>query len=153
MKAKKQVLEIIGAAVVAGGTALSAQQIKQAQQRMYRTYRRWHPITVNRDIADITLKSKHLKPLMDLGNAIEVLIAPAPGGRGTEIAARLTEPDVTDKASRDLLAKMRAALRNTQWLVETGEILKPDKPPSTHRTLTSLPLEFAVRRAREGGRL
>lgn len=156
MKAKKQALVMIGAAVLLGGTTIAVQQIiKQARKRLSQAYSRWHPITVNRDPANITLRSEELKPLMDLGEAIEIKIAPAPGGKGTEIAARLSDSDTPDKMSKKMkmLSKLRGALRKTQWLVETGEILSPDKPSSIRRSLTSLPLGFAIRRARTGGRL
>jgi hypothetical protein len=154
MKSKKNTLLVLGSALAFVGTAVAVQQFNQTQQRMARAYRRWHPITVNRDIADVVMDSDELLPLMDLGGDIEIRIEPAPGGRGTEIAARLiTSGDMTDKSTREMLRKLREALRNTQWLLETGEILLPDSPPSTRRTPTSLPLQFATRHAREGGRL
>ena len=51
------------------------------------------------------------------------------------------------------LDAIREALRETRQLAETGEVLEPDKPPSTRRTLRNLPLELATRRARGEGRL
>ena len=153
MKSKKPALIVLGAALAFGGAAVAAQQIDRAKQRAARSYRRWHTITVNRDIADVTMGNKALRPLLDLGDAIEVMITPAPGGKGTEIAAQLVSDDLTNKASREALGKLRVALRDTQWVMEAGEVLSPDKPSSTHKTLTSLPLQFAIRHAREGGRL
>jgi hypothetical protein len=38
-------------------------------------------------------------------------------------------------------------------LLETGEVLEPDKPGSAETTITNLPLELAIRRAQEAGRL
>jgi hypothetical protein len=150
---KKPALTLITAAVVTGVAAIAVQQAKQTRKRITHSARRWHPITINRDITDVTLDSEELQPLLKLGDAIEILITPAPGGNGTEIAGRIVRDGLTDKEARHLLPKLRVALRNTQWLFETGEILKADEPPSTHRTLMGLPLDFVARHAREGGRL
>jgi hypothetical protein len=48
---------------------------------------------------------------------------------------------------------VRAALRHSKMLIETGEVLQSDKPPTTRRTPTNLPLELAIRRAQKEGRL
>jgi hypothetical protein len=45
------------------------------------------------------------------------------------------------------------ALRNSKQLLEAGEIIEPHRPPTTQRTLTSLPLELVTRYARRKGRL
>lgn len=153
MRTKKPPLGLITAAIGLGTAAVVVQQIKQTQQRKTQAAGRWHPITVNRDIADITLDGPELQPLLDLGSSIELRLTPAPREQGTELAARLLLDGISDKQAFEMLPKLRAALRNAQWLLETGEILSPDKPSSTHRTLTSLPLDFVTRHAREGGRL
>jgi hypothetical protein len=150
---KKLALELVVATVAAGVVALAIRQAKQTRKRMSHSIRRWHPITINRDITDVTLDSEELQPLLTLGDAIEIQITPAPRSNGTEIAGRIVRDGRTDKEARHLLPKLRVALRNTQWLFETGEILKADEPPSTHRTLMGLPLDFVARHAREGGRL
>jgi hypothetical protein len=56
-------------------------------------------------------------------------------------------------AGKDPRQELRAALRQARQLLETGEILRPDTPPTTRRTLRNLPLELATRRARGEGRL
>ena len=43
--------------------------------------------------------------------------------------------------------------RQAKQLAETGEVLEPDTPPTSRRTLPNLPLELATRRARGEGRL
>jgi hypothetical protein len=48
---------------------------------------------------------------------------------------------------------LRAALRQSRQLLETGEVLSPDKQPTTRRTLRGLPLDLATRRAGGEGRL
>ena len=86
---------------------------------------------------------------------------PAPGGRGTELAARLrsgTAPSglggiAARAAGNDPRQQVRSALRQSKQLLETGEVLSPDEPSTTRRTLRSLPLELATRRAGGEGRL
>jgi hypothetical protein len=50
---------------------------------------RWHSVTVN--CAPDQLDPLPA-PLSKLGDAAEIVMRPAPGGRGTELAARLVEP-------------------------------------------------------------
>ncbi|MDB5166606.1 MAG: hypothetical protein JWM37_678 [Candidatus Saccharibacteria bacterium] len=150
---KKPALALVGTAVVAGVAAVAVQQAKQTQKRIAHSLERWHPITINRDVADVTLESEELQPLLTHGSSIELQISPAPGKKGTEIAGRVIRDGLSAREARNMLAKLRTALRDTQWLFETGEVLKADEPPSTHRTLTGLPLDFVTRHAKEGGRL
>jgi len=56
-------------------------------------------------------------------------------------------------AGNDPRQDLRAALRQSKQLLETGEVLRPDEPPTTRRTLWNLPLELATRRAGGEGRL
>ena len=106
---------------------------------------RWHVLTINRP----SLRTVP-EPLAELGDEIEVRLREAPGGRGTEVAARLTG---TGKPDREALRRLRTALREARQLVETGEVLRPDSPPTTHRTLLSRPLELATRHGRGEGLL
>ncbi|OLT53543.1 hypothetical protein BJF88_10910 [Cellulosimicrobium sp. CUA-896] len=71
----------------------------------------------------------------------------APKDFGTELRLRVdpgTEVDVHDA---------RQALRLAKQLLETGTVMPPDEPLVRRRTLTSLPLEAAIRRAGTEGRL
>jgi len=61
------------------------------------------------------------------------------------VTARLT--------GRDPRWAVRRALREAKCLLETGEILGPDQPPTTRRTLFNRPLELATRHGREEGLL
>ncbi|GAA2108166.1 hypothetical protein GCM10009780_61870 [Actinomadura alba] len=97
------------------------------------------------------------EPLARLGDAVDIKIARAPGDRGTELGARLREAPssgVGGIASRisgdDPRRMLRKALRHSKSLIETGEVMRPDWPPSTHPTPTGKLLELAGRR---GGRL
>ncbi|GAB7039306.1 MULTISPECIES: hypothetical protein [Catenuloplanes] len=105
---------------------------------------RWHSITVNREPEEV---GPQPQPLHDLGEAIQVRVRPAPGGRGTEIAARCVD------AGPDGVRALRRALRETRTLVETGEVLLPDAPPTTRRTPLGAPLAYATRHGRQEGRL
>ena len=49
---------------------------------------RWHSVTINRSPEEIRTVPE---PLTELGSAVEVRIRPAPGERGTEVAARMRE--------------------------------------------------------------
>lgn len=131
---------------IAVGGAAGVAAVAAARRRRARTAAddRWHSITINREPEEV---GPQPQPLHDLGEAIQVRVRPAPGGRGTEIAARCVEP------SRDGVRALRRALRETRALVETGEVLRPDAPPTTRRTPLGAPLAYATRHGREEGRL
>ncbi|UWZ49673.1 hypothetical protein Dmats_21470 [Dactylosporangium matsuzakiense] len=106
---------------------------------------RWHSVTVN-------CPPERLDPLPapldELGFPVEVRIQPAPGDRGTEVAAR-----VAPGADPQRVRRLRAALRAARSLAEVGEVLRPDAPATTKPTLTGAPLAYATRHGREDGRL
>ena len=121
---------------------------------------RWHTVTVNRPPDEVAPDGRLPEPLATLGDAVEVRVRPAPGGRGTEMAARLRDGApagpggaVARIAGKDPRQELRAALRQARQLLETGEVLTPDEQPTARRTLRGLPLELATRRARGEGRL
>jgi hypothetical protein len=132
----------VGAGVIAV-RRITTRQLGNGTARQDRD--RWHTLTVNRPPEEIAPEGRLSGPLAALGDGVEVRVRPAPGDRGTEVAAR-----VTGNVS---VRRLREALRETRQLAETGEVLEPDKPPSTRRTLRNLPLELATRRARGEGRL
>ena len=114
---------------------------------------RWQVVTVLRDGDDVLPGGVPPQPLADLGDAVEVRTRPAPGDRGTELAVRARRRPRRARHAAELDGRIREALRHSRSLLETGDILLPDAPGTTHRTLRGLPLEMAVRRARTGGRL
>jgi hypothetical protein len=87
------------------------------------------------------------EPLAALGDAVEVSRTPAPGDRGTEVRVRVVD---RRRVPRE---RARLALRQAKELLETGEVQPPDEPVTRRRTLASVPLEAAVRRAGRAGRL
>jgi hypothetical protein len=121
---------------------------------------RWHAITVNRPPEEVSPEDRLPEPLAELGDDVEVLIRSAPGDRGTEIHARVrgSVPSgiegVRARASgEDQRGALRKALRETQWLLETGEVLSPDKETTTKDTPGGKLLGMATSRSWEEGRL
>ena len=106
---------------------------------------RWHTVTINRGPEAV---GSLPEPLDELGEEIEVRVQPAPGGRGTEVHARLTHG-----AKGERVGRLRKALREAKQLAEVGEIVQPDAPGTTDRTLLSRPLEHAIAHGREAGQL
>jgi hypothetical protein len=121
---------------------------------------RWHAITVNRSPEEVAPEGQLPGPLAELGDDIEVQIRPAPGDRGTEIHARVCASVPSDAggvrarvSGEDPRQSLRKALRETQWLLETGEVLKPDTQPTTKPTPGGKLLGLATGRSWEEGRL
>ncbi|MFD6245926.1 hypothetical protein [Streptomyces roseolus] len=64
-------------------------------------------------------------------------VRPAPGDRGTELAVRSNRPVPRRAASlpsrlagRDPRQEVRTALREAKSLLEAGEVMLPDAPPT-----------------------
>ncbi|MGW0337383.1 hypothetical protein ACWD0J_37145 [Streptomyces sp. NPDC003011] len=101
---------------------------------------RWLAVTVNLE-PDAVQPEKLPSPLQEYGDRIETRIRPAPGDRGTEVAVRLREP--RPDTARSVPARLtgddprqglRRALREAKALLETGEVMQPDTPPTTRET-------------------
>jgi len=95
-------------------------------------------------------------PLAELGDLVEVAVRQAPGGKGSELRARLrsSEPSgVPSAAARvsgdDPRQRVRAALREAKQLIEVGEVLRVDPNPHGRRTPTPTGaiVEAATKRA------
>jgi hypothetical protein len=147
----------VGAGVIVARRIVSRQAGNGAAEKVPD---RWHSVTVNRPPEEVAPEGRLPEPLAKLDDAVEVRLRPAPGGRGTELAARVRDGvpagaggAVARAAGSDPRQDLRAALRQSKQLLETGEVLHPDEPPTTRRTLRSLPLELATRRAGGEGRL
>jgi hypothetical protein len=89
-------------------------------------------VTVDRPPEQVLPDGRLPAPLARLGAGVQVDLRPAPGGRGTELAARAPDGGFTGMAAHlvgddpDLL--VRRALREARQLVETGEPLRADRP-------------------------
>ncbi|HYO35371.1 MAG TPA: hypothetical protein VER97_04795 [Geodermatophilus sp.] len=111
-----------------------------------RAARRWRAVTVLRDPADVSASLP--APLAALGDRVEVRVTPAPGDRGTELAARYR-----GTPGEEEIGDLRAALREAKALLEVGEVLRVDPQPHGHRAATpqGAALEGAAQAApREG---
>ncbi|GIJ81088.1 hypothetical protein Xph01_55200 [Micromonospora phaseoli] len=158
---------LIKAATIAiGGLALrrlllpSGRQGPWKQGPLMRREPRWHVLTVNPARDELTPDSPLPEPLAGLGDAVDVQIRRAAGDRGVELAVRLrdgAQSPVTEGvrrlAGRDPNQAIRAALREAKQLLETGEVLHPDFPPTTQTTVVNKPLQMATRQGRREGRL
>lgn len=102
---------------------------------------RWLVLTVNRSQDEISPDGVWPQPLADLGDAVEIELRQAPGYRGTEIAVRQRNSRVDSEvmnriAGNSQVQEIRAALRKTKQLLETGEVLKIDPQPHGQRKPT-----------------
>ncbi|MCP9949579.1 hypothetical protein [Actinomadura madurae] len=115
---------------------------------------RWLTVTVNQPPERF---GEIPAPLAKLADHVEIRTSPAPGGKGTELAARLRESTAAGTLKRltgdDPRQRVRRALREAKSLIETGEILQADAPPTTRPTPGGKLVGLATRRAGGEGRL
>ena len=110
----KRIVVAAGGASVAAAAILLLRRRGRMSQPLPRNERtRWRAVTIARPAGELTPLPG---PLAQLGDAVEVVLTEAPGGRGTELRARLRpggslEPD-----------DLRLALRHSKQLAEAGEI-------------------------------
>lgn len=106
--------------------------------------RRWRAVTVLGSPEQVGTGAELPAPLAALGDRLEVRITPAPGDRGTELAARYH-----DRPSDEDLRALRSALRQAKQLIEVGEVLRVDPAPHgvRKRTPQGAALEGATARA------
>jgi uncharacterized membrane protein len=86
---------------------------------------RWRSVTINRSQDEVMSNGQVPGPLAALGDLVEVQARPAPGGKGTEMAARLREAEPTGVRSAsarisgdDPRQQVRTALRQAKQLIE-----------------------------------
>ncbi|MEU8169477.1 hypothetical protein AB0B97_23595 [Micromonospora sp. NPDC049004] len=93
----------------------------------------WEVVTVDRPPDQVLPGGRWPEPLRDLDGAVEVRVRPAPGDRGTELAAR---PLAGAVAATGLAAHLvgddprllvRRTLRQVKQRVEAGEVLRADR--------------------------
>ncbi|MBM0233712.1 hypothetical protein JNW91_18760 [Micromonospora sp. STR1_7] len=94
---------------------------------------RWEVVTVDRPPEQVLPDGRWPEPLRLLEGAVEVRVRPAPGERGTELAARPlagATPAVGLAAhlvGDDPRLLVRRTLRQVKQRVETGEVLRADR--------------------------
>lgn len=118
---------------------------------------RWRAVTVNKQVSEVAPGGTLPQPLAALGESVEVRIEPAPGGKGTEIAARLrsSEPSgpgalTTRLTGDDPRQAIRSALRQSKQLLEVGEVLRTGPQPAGHRPATPAGKTFDALTRRAG---
>ncbi|WP_223856286.1 MULTISPECIES: hypothetical protein [Streptomyces] len=111
--------------------------VRARRRRAAQEADRWLVVTVNRAPTDVGIQGAPPKPLDRFGDELEVRVRPAPGDHGTELAARIRRPVPPKAASwparlagRDPRQEVRTALREAKALLETGEVMLPDYPPT-----------------------
>ncbi|MGI5523132.1 hypothetical protein ACQEUX_19690 [Micromonospora sp. CA-259024] len=96
---------------------------------------RWEVVTVDRPPEQVLPGGRWPEPLRTLNGVVEVRVRPAPGDRGTELAAR---PLVGATPPAGLAAHLvgddpgllvRRTLRQVKQRVEAGEVLRADRSP------------------------
>ncbi|MFE6993863.1 hypothetical protein ACFVFN_37895, partial [Streptomyces pharetrae] len=85
---------------------------------------------------------------------VEGDVRPALASRATELAVRLKQPPGGARTSlpgrlagQDPRQELRLALRETKALLEAGEVLHPDTPPTTRETPGGKLVGLLVRRS------
>jgi hypothetical protein len=110
--------------------------------------RRWRVVTVLCSPDHVGTEDKLPPPLTPFRDRIEIRVTPAPGDKGTELAARFR-----DQATEDDLGALRSALRRAKQVLEVGEVLRVDPVPHGKRKPTPQGelLEKAAAEAPKGG--
>jgi hypothetical protein len=133
---------LIAGPFVAGAAAVAVG--RRARRRTPARHR--HVVTVFRPLAELEV-TQLPGSLSEIVDRVEVSLAAAPGGRGTEIAIRIPDGSpITD-------GEVRRALRETRSLLEAGDVLLPSGPPATVSTPLNRPLQKVTAHGREGGLL
>jgi hypothetical protein len=164
---------VAGAMGVAAGVATAVRRRAVSRGMPSSEHRedpsRWLVVTVN------TMKNdaqpfeaqpfESPEPLRAWGDSIEVRTSPAPGGRGTELAVRLRDPDAgtlpndfPDDLAQQFdgttpVQKLRSALRRAKQLIETGEVWRASEPGTAEPTALNAPLRAATSASGAEGRL
>ena len=117
----------------------------------------WLVVTVFVEPSEVDM-AKLPEPLAEFGERFEVRVRSAPGGKGTELAARLRDrrpsgSAVSRLAGGDSQADLRCALRRAKQLIEVGEVLTVDPAPHGERSATpgGALLEGLTKAAPRGG--
>lgn len=98
--------------------------------------RRWNVVTIEATPEEVMPGGERPPMLAELGVAVEVDVRPAPGGRGTELYARLTRQQTTAPHPEVTRETLRSVLRQTKQVFEVGEVLQALPRPKGHRPAT-----------------
>lgn len=98
--------------------------------------RRWNVVTIKAAPEEVLPGGQPPPLLAELGDAVEVDVRPAPGGRGTELHARLSRQANSPSAGELTQGDVRSVLRRTKQLFEVGEVLQSAPRPEGKRPAT-----------------
>ena len=152
--------EAVGRAVSALGQAAQRLRPGSSKDKESRDQQRWSVVTIGGSSSDIAPDGVLPPPLALFGDAVEVELRPAPGSRGTELAARPTGQPLPEAVLEDPLVTaedprpaLRQALRQVKQQVEVGEVLRSQPRPEGRRpsTLAGLLVDKAERDSDQGG--
>ncbi|CAM5693772.1 hypothetical protein [Streptomyces fumanus] len=138
---------------VAAASVAAVRKARSGRTADDRAGDRWLTVTVNRPLAEVSPDDLP-EPLAAFPGKIEVRVRPAPGDRGTELAVRPVQVPTAGQTSlparlagEDPRQELRLALRRAKALLEAGEVLLPDAPPTTRPTPGGKLVEMVTRRA------
>lgn len=147
----------MAALAVGGGAVLVVRRLRHRRPGGAGEPRsRWRAVTIDGQPEEVMPGGRVPGPLAELGDLVEVAVRVAPGGKGTELRARLRGPEPAGAASAaarlsgdDPRERLRAALREAKQLIEVGEVLRVDPTPHGRRkaTPTGAVVEAASERA------
>ncbi|MEU6158970.1 hypothetical protein [Streptomyces sp. NPDC047130] len=130
-----------GVVAVRGARARGREDREDREAEEGRAGNRWLAVTVNLPPEEVGRGGELPPPLDRFADRVDVRITPAPGDRGTELAVLLKDPPSRLASSlpgrlagEDPRQELRVALREAKSLLETGEVMLPDTPPTTHDT-------------------
>lgn len=132
----------VGAAVAVGRRVTSRRRELHRDRSDH-----WLAVTVYRPLDAVAGPEALPEPLERLRAGIEVRFRTAPGDRGTEVLAR---PKDEDEVSRE---DLRVALRKAKSLLETGTVIRPDTPSTTHPGPAGKVLQKVIGKSAGEGRL
>jgi hypothetical protein len=110
--------------------------------------RRWRVVTVLCSPEEVGTGDALPAPLSPFRDRIEIRVTPAPGDKGTELAARFR-----GQTTQEDIGELRSALRRAKQVIEVGEVLRVDPVPHGKRKPTpqGALLEKAAAEAPKGG--
>lgn len=144
----------LGAGVVFGVAVAAAFRAFARRRTAEDDTSRWLTVTVHAEPDAVAADPRISDAFAGLDEEVETRIAAAPGGRGTEVAARVRRGSVTARVTgHDPRQDVRHVLRDVKSLLETGEVLRPDPPTTGKPTPGGALVRLLTRRAGGEGRL
>ncbi|WP_447007842.1 hypothetical protein ACRAKI_15805 [Saccharothrix isguenensis] len=136
-------------AVTGVGAAVAVGRRMAARRRELHRDRsdHWLAVTVDRPLEAVAGAEALPDPLHRLREGVDVRFRTAPGDRGTELMAR---PKEGGEVSRE---DLRVALRKAKSVLETGTVIRPDTPSTTHPGPAGKVLRMVIGKSAGEGRL